>query len=223
MDKKVLIKRIDDFLADYNEIRKETKYDDLSDLHDDALTERLETQALAIIESIAEKGSAYVTNAKWIDSAGHPHNVRLPSLIGILQALRTDIEAGYLWRVNELIHADIFADFLEMARYLLEENYKDPAAVLVGGVLEEHLRKLCLKNGIPTEINKNGKTVFKEASLMNDELKKANIYGNLEHKSIIAWLDLRNKAAHGKYSEYNKIQVENMLSGVRDFITRFTA
>jgi len=223
MDKKALIKRIDNFLTEYNEIRKKTKYDDFSDLHDDILVERFETQALAIIESVAEKDSAYVTNAKWIDSAGHPHNVKLSSLVGILQALRADIEAGYLWRVNELIHADIFSDFLEMARYLLEENYKDPAAVLVGGVLEEHLRKLCLKNGIPIEINKNGKMIFKEASLMNDELKKVTIYGNLEHKNIIAWLDLRNKAAHGKYTEYNKTHVEIMLAGVRDFVTRFVA
>ncbi|MCK9594832.1 MAG: hypothetical protein M0R35_04060 [Candidatus Omnitrophica bacterium] len=223
MDKKILLKRIDDFIANYTEVRKKSQYDDLSDLHDDALTERLDTQALAIIESIAEKGSAYVMNSKWIDSAGHPHAVHIQRLVGILHALRADIDAGYLWRMSELINAGIFADFLEMARYLLEESYKDPAAVLVGGVLEENLRKLCLKNGITIEINKNGKILFKESSLMNDELKKANIYGNLEHKSIIAWLDLRNKAAHGKYSEYSKTQVENMLSGVRDFITRYIA
>ena len=40
------------------------------------------------------------------------------------------------------MHAELFADFLEMADYLLSEGYKDPAAVLGGSMLEEHLRQL---------------------------------------------------------------------------------
>ena len=34
---------------------------------------------------------------------------------------------------------------LEMAEHLLAADYKDAAAVLGGGVLEEHLRQLCKK------------------------------------------------------------------------------
>lgn len=218
MDKKIIIERIDKLLEDYSKMRSESKYDDLSDFKKGGALDKFITQSLATITAIAEPNSAYVKQS--IDCK---HITSIPRLVGILQALKSDIENGYLWNIGELIHADIFADFLEMARYLIEEGYKDPAAVLVGGVLEEHLRKLCSKNGIPTEISKGGKMVFKEASLMNDDLKKADIYGNLEHKNIIAWLDLRNKAAHGKYSEYNKTQVEIMLVGVRDFITRYPA
>jgi hypothetical protein len=33
-------------------------------------------------------------------------------------------------------------------------------------------------------------------------------------------LDLRNKAAHWKYGEYDQKQVEVMLQGVRDFVVR---
>jgi hypothetical protein len=43
-------------------------------------------------------------------------------LVGILGALRADYEAGYLSTVEELIHADVFGDFLDMARYLLHEG-----------------------------------------------------------------------------------------------------
>ncbi len=218
MDKKTVIERIDKLLADYADMRSKSKYDDLSDFKKEGALDKFITQSLATISAIAEPNSAYVKQSidcKYIGS--------IPRLVGILQALKSDIEDDYLWKMGELIHADIFTDFLEMARYLIEEGYKDPAAVLVGGVLEEHLRKLCLKNGIQIEIQKGGRTEFKQASLMNDELKGANIYANLEHKNVIAWLDLRNKAAHGKYSEYNNTQVENMLSGVRDFVTRFTA
>jgi hypothetical protein len=35
-----------------------------------------------------------------------------------------------------------------MAEHFLESGYKDPTAVMTGGVLEEHLRKLCGKHGV---------------------------------------------------------------------------
>jgi uncharacterized protein (DUF2164 family) len=59
----------------------------------------------------------------------------------MLQAHRQDYEAGYLQSVVELVHADIFADFLEMADYLLQQGYKDPAAVITGSVFGAHLRE----------------------------------------------------------------------------------
>jgi hypothetical protein len=46
------------------------------------------------------------------------------------------------------------------------------------------------------------------------------VYNKLDHKNVIAWLDLRNNAAHGKYNEYTQEQVELMLSSVSDFISR---
>ena len=108
-----------------------------------------------------------------------------------------------------------------MAQHLLDENYKDPAAVVIGSVLEEHLRNLCVKNKVDiTFIDGKGKTVNKKASTLNDDLVKAGIYNILEQKSITAWLDLRNKAAHGKYAEYDITQVKGMHQNVNDFIVR---
>ena len=55
---------------------------------------------------------------------------------------------------------------------------------------------------------------------MNSELTKAEAYSKLDQKSVTAWLDLRNKAAHGKYDEYDLKQVALLNQGVRDFISR---
>ena len=103
-----------------------------------------------------------------------------------------------------------------MSEYLLSEGYKDPAAVIAGSVLEEHLRKLCIRNGIAVETT--GKP--KKADTLNSELAAKTVYSKLDQKSVTAWLDLRNKAAHGKYSEYNKEQVDLMIKSVRDFLSR---
>jgi hypothetical protein len=77
---------------------------------------------------------------------------------------------------------------------------------------------------IPVEIRKaDGGVVPKKADGMNADLASAEVYSKLDQKNVTAWLDLRNKAAHGQYGEYNKEQVLIFISGVRDFITRTPA
>ena len=55
---------------------------------------------------------------------------------------------------------------------------------------------------------------------MNNELGAMGAYSKLDQKSVTAWLDLRNKAAHGEYGQYTSEQVTTMLSGVREFAAR---
>ena len=140
--------------------------------------------------------------------------------IGILTAVRTEIAGGWINTTRGLVSAEVFADFLEMAEHLLTENYKDPAAVMIGSVLEEHLRQLAGKCNVPVEELKDGKMVPRKVDTINADLQKAGAYNKLDQKGVTGWLDLRNKAAHGKYSEYGKEQVELLLATVRDFIVR---
>ena len=98
-----------------------------------------------------------------------------------------------------------------MAEYLSEEGYKDPAAVMVGSVLEEHLRQLCQKHGIATTTTKQGSPLSRKADALNADLGNNSVYNKLDQKNVTAWLDLRNKAAHGKYQEYTREQVSLML------------
>jgi hypothetical protein len=109
-----------------------------------------------------------------------------------------------------------------MAEHLLEEKYKDPAAVVGGSVLEEHLRQLCTAVSLPVEDIPVGRNVpiAKKADTLNSDLARIGKYTKLDQKSVTAWLDLRNKAAHGKYDEYTWDQVQLMLAGVRDFVAR---
>ena len=139
---------------------------------------------------------------------------------GILKSIKREIDNGYLTTLKRIVSAEIFTDFLEMAEHLLEEKYKDPAAVMIGSVLEEHLRQLCQKNSIKTFLVKNDKEIPKKAGLLNSELSSSLVYNKLDQKIITSWLDLRNKAAHGHYNDYNIDQVKLMYQGVMDFISR---
>lgn len=140
---------------------------------------------------------------------------------GILLAIKNEIEDGWLFTVKGLVSAEIFSDFLEMAKHLLDEKYKDPAAVMIGSVLEEHLRQLCNKHSIDTTfLNQKSEVKPKKADMLNADLAKHSIYNLLEQKNVTAWLDLRNKAAHGLYLEYDHNQVDLMYQGVLDFMVR---
>lgn len=66
----------------------------------------------------------------------------------------------------------------------------------------------------------DGSVTPKKADLLNSELAAGNTYSKLDQKNITAWLDLRNKAAHGKYAEYTPEQVGLLIAGIRDFLTR---
>jgi len=186
----------------------------------EALQIEIATLMAATIERLAPSDTYYFTSFKIaIQHHGANNYSAIPTLLGIIKSLKIAYEGGFLQNVQELIHADLFLDFLEMAEYLLQEGFKDPAAMMLGGVLEEHLRKLCQKNSIETSINDRPK----KAQGMNDDLAKSGVYSKLDLKSVTAWLDLRNEAAHAKYDEYTSEQVEIAVRGIRDFISRYPA
>lgn len=166
----------------------------------------------------------YGTSHSYYEDFDKSVNSNSPSRIkggkGILKAIKDEIDGGWLVSLKGLISADIFLNFLEMSEHLLSEGYKDPAAVMIGSVLEEHLRNLCINQNIDIiDINTSKP---KKADTMNTDLVKASVYNKLDQKNVTAWLDLRNKAAHGKYGEYNKQQVEQMLGSVSEFIARIS-
>jgi len=146
-------------------------------------------------------------------------NYQLPRLASIIQALKEDLQAGWLESIVELVHADTHRGYLEMAEELLAKNYKDAAAVIAGTSLEVHIRALCMKHGIATHVG--GKS--KKADTMNADLKKDSVYGGLEQKQITSWLALRNSAAHGQYGDYVESDVRGLIDGIQAFAIKYPA
>ena len=145
------------------------------------------------------------------------------NIYGIIKALRNNVENGFIDSLKELIHGEVFSDFLEMADSLLNAGYKDAATVIGGGVLESHLRQLCIKAKLDIEDITEDYVRPKKAERLNSDLARAGEYPVLDQKNVTAWLDLRNKAAHAKYDEYKKEQVGFFLAGIRDFLNRHPA
>lgn len=135
-------------------------------------------------------------------------------VFGVAKAIQHDINRGLLVDFKSLVQAEVFADFLEMGEYLLNEGYKDAAAVIIGSVLEDGLRKLSERAGFSL-LADSGKPLTIDP--LNAQLAKADIYSKLVQKQITSWAHIRNKAAHGEFAEYTIEHVKMMLLFVQNF------
>jgi hypothetical protein len=215
-----IIAQIDAVSSRFQALRSRARYDDLSDLENPVAVTSILTLICDTVRRFAPPESQYVQSVKELIKQYGPNSGNAATYAaGVLIALGEAYRGGYLTRFAEFVHAELFSDFIEMAEYLLGEGYKDPAAVIVGSVLEEHLRQLCAKNDIA--VAANGKP--KKADQLNADLASHQVYTKLDQKSVTGWLDLRNKAAHGKYGEYTKEQVGILLTSVQDFMARVPA
>jgi hypothetical protein len=146
----------------------------------------------------------------------------LESCVGILEALREDLEKGFLDELVLRVEAEVAANYMSQAEALLGEGVPGkfdhvPAAVLAGAVLEKALRTLCNQQQPPI-VTTDAKGIPKTLNPLIDDLKKAAVFNELKAKQLRAWADVRNKAAHGEFDQFKKSDVEQMIQGINIFL-----
>jgi hypothetical protein len=132
-----------------------------------------------------------------------------------LNALRDDLGKGRLTSLRSLVTAEVFSDFLDMAAHLLDHGYKDPAASLVGAVLERGLRDIAGANGLSVGTGDN-------LTSLSNRLAERAVFNRLTQKSVNVWIALRNHADHGEFDEYTLDDVRNMQQGVNTFLSQYS-
>jgi len=138
----------------------------------------------------------------------------LAALAGVLDGVQHDLESGMLEDMQLLMRAEVFTDLLEMAEHLLASGYFHAAAVLIGAVLEDSLRKLAVSNGLEV-VGTNGRPLT--MGPVNEALGKSGAYNALIQKQVTTWANLRNDAAHGITEQFEAHDVEQMLVFVQKF------
>ena len=147
------------------------------------------------------------------------------SVIGILTGLKSDYELGLLDNLPEMIEANVASDYMAQAESLLAEGRVQqfdhvPAAVLAGAVLEDSLRRLCNRQLPPIPVIKeNGEP--KTFDPLITDLQKAGLYSTAKADQLRSWSKIRNYAAHGEFSKFNRNEVEAMIAGIKSFLADF--
>jgi hypothetical protein len=176
-------------------------------------------RGLAAIERAAP-GSVYVELAR--RDIGKRDEVASYGVFQAAKALRDDLAAGRLRPIDQILHAQVFEDFLDMATELLENGFASPAAVLAGSVLEEHVRKLAAASDVQLTKSNGKPRSFDDLAIDLTKQPPAAIL-ETERKSIAAWYGLRTAGAHGRHAEVVDSDVERMIPGIRDFMVRHPA
>jgi hypothetical protein len=173
---------------------------------------RFRTEVMNLVRRVCGESSDHYQELKRL-AEGESTSVNsyyLKDCLGVLQAAQKDYEGGYLFDLRALVAAELIGDFIDQAEALVTEGYHVPAASLSGAILEDTLRKMCEANGVPiperTKIDK-----------LNADLAKAEAYNKLIQKRITALADIRNNADHGRFDEFTKADIEDMVSWVRKF------
>lgn len=130
-------------------------------------------------------------------------------IIGVLDGALDDLESGYLLNQEFLVAGEVFDSVINRARYLLENGYKDAAAILTRVVIEDALKRLTRSEGLDDG---------KKASDMNTDLWKNGRSAQTQWRFIQVWLDIGNAAAHGRFNEYDKEKVKRMMDDLESFL-----
>ena len=122
-----------------------------------------------------------------------------------------------LGNLADLIISAVSADYMDQAGHLLEARFHVPAATLIGGVLEDALRRLCSAQTpeIPLLKPTNRPKTLND---LIDDLKSVNVFSEFKAKQLRAWAAIRNNAAHGTTSEITEKDVKLMHQAVETFL-----
>jgi len=185
----------------------------------------MESLSHSCVERWAPRSSGYFERLTAAKGFPPHHEFFIQAHIGVLKALLEDVKNDRLRTFEEIVHASLFDDFLGQSQHLLEKGYRQAAAVIAGGVLEEHIRALATKFNIPIGRQSKNGLIPKSAADLNNEIYKNGAYAQTDRSLVQGWLDLRNEAAHNKpvFKKRTEDEVSSMIQGVRSLISRVPA
>lgn len=132
---------------------------------------------------------------------------------GLLSAVSDEWEHGLLRRIEYIVVAETFDDFLDHAKLYHKGNKKIESSVLASTVLEDTVKKIAKKNSIET------KGVSLEPLI--DNLVKASVFTPVKAKRIKGYAGVRNHALHAEWSEFDIKDVGELIKGTRELIDEF--
>jgi hypothetical protein len=148
--------------------------------------------------------------------------VRWNAMSGVFASAYEQLRMGRIEGLVDRIRAEAEDDVLDQAATLLDGNFLAAAAVLAGGALETHLRRLCAKNSLT--VSGHGTIDKYNTAIAQARNSGVTIYEKPEQSQVTGWGQLRNEAAHdpaGFSSARTKPEVQLMIDGIRQFIVRW--
>lgn len=170
--------------------------------------------AVAVVEAVCPAGSSYINEIRLLGAnrkLGSDTNIsHIQRMLGILNAVRSDADAGILRSPEDIAFATAFDDFLDHALEFRRLGKIGEAAVLGSVVLEDAMKRISKKHGVPH----SGQSL----DPLIDLLAKAGVFTSIKAKRLKAYAGVRNAALHADWEKIAPSDVEDLLRGVRELL-----
>lgn len=147
-------------------------------------------------------------------SEQYKHQLWSDQLRGVLKAVASDVRAGRIRSLRLEASGEVFGDFINAARSALSEGFKDVAAVLACGALEDTLKRFALASGLDV--------YNKEMAEVVNAMKAAGMVKGPQGSLLQGFTKIRNKAFHAQWDSIESADVQSVIAFTQEFLlTRF--
>lgn len=202
-----LVKRIDELIGMADKVLATKKHQDYGWEVDYSVFHAFRSAVLSFLERVFGAKHVYykefdaIVNSQYITSTEAGKQ--------ILQVVKEEISGEWLFTVRGLVSAEIFGDFIALAKQTLDEN-KDVAAVLVCAALEDALKRIAIQKGLDIE--------EKEMSQVINALKTNGVIKGSQAPIAKGYAKLRNKAFHAEWDKIEKPEVSSAIGFTEQFL-----
>jgi hypothetical protein len=166
----------------------------------------------AVHHIVSQPDSPYRTATDRIAHRSHGYSIHhaVGEAALVLLNLLRDIDAGMIAALADQARAETFDDFLDHAVEYAKSQRKNESGVIAGVVFEDSLRRVCRKHGVPE------KGVKLDALI--SELSSKGVLTAVKAKRARAAADVRTKATHAQWDEFELDDVRAAIALTRELI-----
>ena len=168
------------------------------------------TSTESLLLAACKENSPHYTNFVKSLQTCNGHRSGIERLGGIFLSAKEAFEANYLFDVERDVSAEIFGDFVILARRALAENNQDVAAVLASAALEDALKRHATSSGLAVDESTMSEVI--------GALKSKGLVSGAQKSMLSAMLQIRNLAMHAKWEKITKPDVSGLIGFVEQFL-----
>ena len=172
------------------------------------------SSVLNLLHVACPRDSEYVGEAdRLMKHEGMPNGIPgvvITKMKGLLESAQHEWAEGMLRKIEYIIAAETFDDFLDHATAYHKGEKTIEASVLASAVLEDTIKKIAAKNSVSA----TGKSL----DPLIDKLVKANVFDGVKAKRAKAYAAVRDKALHAEWDKLDIRDVGPMIDGIRELI-----
>lgn len=171
------------------------------------------SSSLNLIRSVFGEASPHFIrlNAEVVQTQNNYVSPRhLDACRGIFLGAKSDAEGGYIFQLENEVSAEVFGDFVALAKAALSEGHHTVAAVLACAALEDALKRYALRN----ELDVDGKTMEEVVN----SLKGAGLVSGAQKALLGAMPKVRNLAMHASWDKITPQDAGSVIGFIEQFL-----